>query len=65
MAELTPQEKIALIKQNLQEVLKEDILEDIIIKQNRPLVIYLGKYSITHSRGTQSTTVLSPSNLTI
>lgn len=42
MAELSPQEKIALIKENLQEVLREDILEDVIVKQNRPLVIYLG-----------------------
>ena len=42
MAELSPQEKIALIKENLQEVLREDIIEDVIVKQNRPLVIYLG-----------------------
>jgi tyrosyl-tRNA synthetase len=40
---LTPQQKLALIKENLQEVLKEEILEDVIIKQNRPLVIYWGE----------------------
>ena len=39
---LSPQEKLSLIKENLQEVLKPEILEDVIIKQNRPLVIYLG-----------------------
>ncbi|KAI9835305.1 MAG: Tyrosine--tRNA ligase cytoplasmic [Sarea resinae] len=43
MAEtLTPQEKIALINQNLQEVLKPQIIEDVIVKQNRPLVLYWG-----------------------
>ncbi len=43
MAEhLSPQEKLALIKENLQEVLKPEILEDVIIKQNRPLIIYWG-----------------------
>lgn len=41
-SELTPQEKIKLITQNLQEVLKPEILEDVIVKQNRPLKIYLG-----------------------
>ncbi|EPS44035.1 hypothetical protein H072_1963 [Dactylellina haptotyla CBS 200.50] len=39
---LTPKEKIALIKQNLQEVLGEDIIADVIEKQNRPLKIYWG-----------------------
>jgi tyrosyl-tRNA synthetase len=43
--ELSGQEKIALIKKNLAEVLKPEILEDVIIKQNRPLVIYWGAYS--------------------
>ncbi|PGH13019.1 tyrosine-tRNA ligase [Polytolypa hystricis UAMH7299] len=42
MVELTPQEKIALINQNLQEVLKPEIIEDVIVRQNRPLVIYWG-----------------------
>ena len=41
--ELTPQEKLALIRQNLQEVLKPEIIEDVIVKQNRPLAIYLGR----------------------
>ena len=41
--ELTAHEKIALIKQGLQEVLKGDIIEDVIIRQNRPLKIYWGK----------------------
>lgn len=40
---MSAQEKLALIKENLQEVLKEDIIEDVILKQNRPLKIYWGK----------------------
>ena len=42
MAELSPQEKIALINQHLQEVLKPEIIDDVIVKQNRPLVVYWG-----------------------
>ncbi|KAI9775716.1 MAG: hypothetical protein M1839_000918 [Geoglossum umbratile] len=42
MAELSPPEKIALINQNLQEVLRPDIIEDVIVKQNRRLVVYWG-----------------------
>ena len=50
-SELTPQEKIKLITQNLQEVLKPEILEDVIVKQNRPLKIYLGATrNPTHTR---------------
>lgn len=45
MAEsLSADEKIALIHENLQEVLKPEIIEDVIKKQNRPLVIYWGKH---------------------
>ncbi|MCJ1369569.1 hypothetical protein MMC20_000781 [Loxospora ochrophaea] len=39
---MTPQQKIALICENLQEVLKPEIMEDIIVKQNRPFSIYWG-----------------------
>lgn len=39
---MSPQDKLALIKENLQEVLKPEILEDVVVKQNRPLVIYWG-----------------------
>lgn len=42
MVDLSPQEKIALIKEQLQEVLREDIIEYVVIKQNRPLIIYWG-----------------------
>ena len=42
MADLSPPEKIALIKEQLQEVLREDIIEDVIIKEKRPLIIYWG-----------------------
>ncbi len=35
-------ERIALIHENLQEVLKPEIIEDVIKRQNRPLVIYWG-----------------------
>nr|KMM65417.1 tyrosyl-tRNA synthetase [Coccidioides posadasii RMSCC 3488] len=44
-SELSPQEKLDLIKLNLQEVLKSEILEDIIIRQNRAPVIYWGTAS--------------------
>ncbi|OAG34494.1 hypothetical protein AYO21_11360 [Fonsecaea monophora] len=40
--ELSPQEKLALIKDQLQEVLHEDILENVILKEQRPLIIYWG-----------------------
>ena len=40
---LSPEEKLALIKENLQEVLKEDIIEDVILKQKRPLKVYFGQ----------------------
>ncbi|KAL8831524.1 MAG: hypothetical protein Q9170_005254 [Blastenia crenularia] len=39
---MSAQEKLALIRENLQEVLREDIIEDVIVKQNRPLKIYWG-----------------------
>ena len=40
--ELTPEEKLALIKQNLDEVMKPEIIEQIVLKEQRPLVIYWG-----------------------
>ncbi|OAL40249.1 hypothetical protein AYO20_00669 [Fonsecaea nubica] len=40
--ELSPEEKLALIKDQLQEVLHEDILENVILKEQRPLIIYWG-----------------------
>ena len=46
---LSSQEKLALITENLQEVLRRDILEDVIVKQNRPLVVYWGKYIVIES----------------
>ncbi|KAI9823569.1 MAG: hypothetical protein M1832_002350 [Thelocarpon impressellum] len=43
MAEsMSAQERIALINENLQEVLKPDIIEDVIVRQGRPLVVYWG-----------------------
>ncbi len=44
-AALSPQEKVALIHSQLQEVLKPEIIEDVIVKQDRPLVIYWGVFS--------------------
>ncbi|KAI9886611.1 MAG: Mitochondrial intermediate peptidase [Watsoniomyces obsoletus] len=38
----SPEQKIDLIKQNLQEVLNPEILDDVIGKQKRPLKIYWG-----------------------
>lgn len=40
--DLKPEEKLALIKDQLQEVLHEDILEKVILQEKRPLVIYWG-----------------------
>jgi tyrosyl-tRNA synthetase len=40
--ELSPEEKLTLVTDQLQEVLHKDILEDVILKQKRPLVIYWG-----------------------
>jgi len=40
--DLSPEEKLALIKDQLQEVLREDILENVILKEKRPLVVYWG-----------------------
>ena len=42
MAALTAQEKLDLIYVNLQEVLKCELIEDIVLKQQRPLKIYWG-----------------------
>ncbi|KAL8704177.1 MAG: hypothetical protein Q9201_002675 [Fulgogasparrea decipioides] len=43
MAEsLSAQDKIALIYENLHEKLKEGIIEDVILKQDRPLKVYWG-----------------------
>lgn len=39
---MTPEESIALIKKNLQEVLNPEIIDDVILKQKRPLVVYWG-----------------------
>ena len=46
MADLDPQQKIALINENLQEVLRSDIIENAIIKENRPLAVYWGMLSL-------------------
>jgi len=39
---MTPQNKMALIQSNLQETMNPEILEDVIVKQNRSLIIYWG-----------------------
>lgn len=43
MTELNSQEKIALIKQGLQEVLREEIIRKVIEDEKRPLKIYWGE----------------------
>jgi tyrosyl-tRNA synthetase len=54
MADLDAHQKIALINENLQEVLKPEIIENAIVKENRPLVIYWGKL--------HSATVIDPTD---
>lgn len=44
---LSADQKIALINENLQEVLKPEIIEDVIRNQDRPLAIYWGNYRIS------------------
>lgn len=43
MSDLDPQQRIALIKDNLNEVLRLDIIDSVIVKENRPLSIYWGQ----------------------
>ena len=42
MAELSREDRLKLIHQNLQEILKPDIIEQIVLKEDRPLKIYWG-----------------------
>jgi tyrosyl-tRNA synthetase len=39
---MTPEESIALIKGNLAEVLHPEIIDTVVLKENRPLRIYWG-----------------------
>ncbi len=39
---MSAQDKLALIYENLHEKLKEEIIEDVIIRQDRSLKIYWG-----------------------
>lgn len=41
-AELSAQQKYELVTSGLHEVLKPEVLEDVILKQQRPLAIYWG-----------------------
>lgn len=43
-SKLSADESIALIHENLNEVLKPELIEDVIMKQNRPLVVYWGTF---------------------
>ena len=40
--ELSPEEKLELVTSHLDEVLNKDILEEVILKEKRPLVLYWG-----------------------
>ena len=63
MAEdLSADERIAIIRQNLQEVLKPDIIEDVIKRQNRPLSIYWGRFLTISYRRTAMINSLSHRN---
>lgn len=42
MVQMTATEKVELITRGLQEVLRKNIIEDIVVGQNRPLKIYWG-----------------------
>lgn len=42
MVQMTAAEKVELITRGLQEVFRKNIIEDVIMRQNRPLKIYWG-----------------------
>lgn len=49
MAEqLSREERLKLIYQNLQEILKPDIIEQVVLKEDRPLKIYWGMARLDH-----------------
>jgi len=51
---MTPEERVALIHSNLQEVLKPEIIKDIIVKEDRALSIYWGNPPSMHGlQGTE------------
>jgi len=41
-SQLSPEERVALIKKNLQEILQPELIDEIVIKQQRELVMYWG-----------------------
>lgn len=45
-----PEKALQLIKENLQEVLNEEIIEDCLFKQKRPLRIYWGTTALCAQR---------------
>lgn len=47
--DLTPQQKLDLIKENLSEIMHLDIVEDIVLKQKRPMTIYWGVFALVTS----------------
>lgn len=42
LEKMTPEESITLIKANLTEILHPDIIDDVILKDKRPLRVYWG-----------------------
>jgi tyrosyl-tRNA synthetase len=42
MEDLTPEQKLELIKEQLAEVMQPSIIENIVLKEQRPLAIYWG-----------------------
>lgn len=49
MVEMTAAEKVELITRGLQEVLKKNIIEDVIVKENRALKVYWGSFLLTRA----------------
>ena len=47
---LSPQERLAIVTDQLQETLNMEILEDVLVKQNRTPVVYWGTSFLLHSR---------------
>jgi tyrosyl-tRNA synthetase len=41
-SELSPEQKLALIKEQLAEIMNLPIIENIVLKEQRPLIVYWG-----------------------
>lgn len=65
MADLTPEQKLALIRENLQEIIDVEIIQDVL--KTRDLKVYFGKHclwNIAQQGNLQLTRLLVPGTAT-